>query len=630
MTANGARLGFWAVVLAAAAPCAAQESKDKPAARGSEVDRIDVHSFSTPSAVRVEHIALRLTVDFDASQLKGEAILRYRRAPGAGDAPLILDTRDLAIESVDNNLDDPHIARRYAYSLGRTDPILGTPLTIQVPDDSGLVRITYRTSPRASALQWLAPENTAGRKRPFLFSQSEAIHARSWIPCQDSPGVRVTYDAKIRVPEGLAAVMSADRVGQQGDVTEFAMKQPIPSYLIALAVGDLVFKPMGKRTGVWAEPSVANKAAEEFADTETMIEAAEARFGPYRWGRYDILVLPPSFPFGGMENPKLTFATPTVIAGDKSLVSLIAHELAHSWSGNLVTNATWRDFWLNEGFTTYLQRRIVEDLYGKDRATMESVLGKKDLGEEIAEFKDADEILHIDLKGRDPDEGMTRVPYEKGALFLMALEEKVGRDKLDPFLKGYFDHFAFQSITTSDFEAYLKSQLFPDGEVPIDLHAWLHEPGIPANAPEPASDRFKALDDLAAKWVGGDLSAKQIAADDWSTLEWLHFLRALPATLATEKMTELDNAYGLTDRGNSEIAEQWLVMAIRNGYKAADTRLDRFLTTIGRRKYLMPLYGELAKTPAGKARALEIYKRARPTYHPISRDSVDKLLGVSG
>ena len=595
MTTIGSQIGFLAAILAAA-PCPAQEGK-------AGQDRIDVHSFGNPSEVRVEHIGLDLHVDFKDQRLMGVATLRYRRQPGADKtAPLILDTRNLKILAIGIGNEDPQMGA--PIELGKTDPILGTPLKIAALADDGVIRIRYETSPEASALQWLAPENTAGRKRPFLFSQSEAIHARSWIPCQDSPGVRVTYDARIQVPEGLAAVMSADRVGQKGDVTSFEMKQPIPSYLIALAVGDLVFQPMGKRTGVWAEPSVVKKAAEEFADTETMVEAAEARFGPYRWGRYDILVLPPSFPFGGMENPKLTFATPTVIAGDKSLVSLIAHELAHSWSGNLVTNATWRDFWLNEGFTTYLQRRIVEDLYGKDRATMESVLGKKDLGEEIAEFKDEDEILHIDLKGRDPDEGMTRVPYEKGALFLLAIEEKVGRDRLDPFLKGYFDHFAFQSITTADFEGYLRKELFAGGEVPIDLHAWLHEPGIPANAPEPASNRFKALDDLAAKSVGGEVSAENLGAERWSTLEWLHFLRALPATLTVEQMTKLDNAYGLTDRGNSEIAEQWLVMAIRNGYKPADTRLDHFLTTIGRRKYLMPLYGELAKTPAGKARAL--------------------------
>ena len=602
-------------------------------AKVAEADRVDIHSFGNPGQVRVTRLDLTLKVDFDAKQLDGTAILSYQRTPGAhSSAPLVLDTRDLTIESVEEIADDPHLGvQRVDFQLGKPDPILGRSLTIPLKWISSSVRIRYKTSPKASALQWLKPENTAGRKRPFLFTQSQAIHARSWIPCQDSPGVRVTYDAKIRVPSGLTAVMAADRVGQKGDETEFKMDQAIPPYLIALAVGDLVFKPMGKRTGVWAEPSVATKAAEEFADTEKMIEVAEKRFGPYRWGRYDILVLPPSFPFGGMENPKLTFATPTVIAGDKSLVSLIAHELAHSWSGNLVTNATWRDFWLNEGFTTYLERRIVEDVYGKDRATMEAVLGKKDLREEIAKFDPRDEILHVDLKGRDPDEGMTRVPYEKGALFLAALEEIVGREKFDSFLKGYFDHFAFKSITTADFEAYLRKELFPkEGREPIDVHAWVHQPGLPEGAPEPKSERFGQLDALAVQFVGGEVVARDLGAKDWNTMEWLHFLRALPPKIGAKKLSEMDNAYDLTGRGNSEIAEQWLLLAIRNNYKAADARLDEFLTTIGRRKFLMPLYGELAKTPAGKARASEIYKRARPSYHPISADAVDKLLGVSG
>ena len=519
-------------------------------------------------------------------------------------------------------------AERVEFRLGKPDPILGTSLTVPLKWISSDVRVRYRTSPRASALQWLDPPLTAGRKRPFLFSQSQAIHARSWVPCQDSPGVRVTYDATIRVPDGLAAVMAADRVSQKGDVTTFRMDKPIPPYLIALAVGDLVFRPLGQRTGVWAEPSVVDKAAAEFVDTEKMIVAAEKRFGPYRWGRYDILVLPPSFPFGGMENPKLTFATPTVLAGDRSLVALIAHELAHSWSGNLVTNATWRDFWLNEGFTTYLERRIVEDLYGADRSTMEAVLGKQELLAEIAKFAPRDEILHVDLKGRDPDEGMTRVPYEKGAMFLTKLESIAGRDKLDAFLKGYFDHFAFQSITTADFERHLRAELFPKGREPIDLHGWIEEPGLPEDAPEPKSARFGELDAMAAAWASGKTPARDLKAEGWSTPEWLHFLRALPKKLPADRMASLDNAYGLTDRGNSEIAAQWLLMAIRSGYPGADARLQEFLATIGRRKFIAPLYAELARTPEGKARAKSIYRKARPGYHPIAVETIDKLLGL--
>lgn len=617
-------MGLWLLGVGTLPVMAQEPAKQASRPKVADSDHLDVHSYARPKSVVVTHISLDLTVDFAKKELFGTATLDLKRN---GDGPLVLDTRDLLIEGVvalngERNTD-------VEFKLGKPDRFLGSSLTIDLPKDTKSVRITYQTSPKASALQWLDAPRTAGRKRPFMFSQSEAIHARSWIPCQDSPGIRVTYDAKIRVPDGLAVVMAADRVSQQGDVTTFKMEQSIPTYLIAIAVGDLVFKPMGKRTGVWAEPSVVGKAAEEFADTEKMVEAAEKRYGPYRWGRYDILILPPSFPFGGMENPKLTFATPTVIAGDKSLVALIAHELAHSWSGNLVSNATWRDFWLNEGFTTYIERRIVEDVYGKDRAVMEAVLGKQELRSEISKFDPKDEVLHIDLKGRDPDDGMTRVAYEKGALFLTALEKAVGREKLDAFLKGYFEHFAFKSITTADFENYLRAHLFNNGREPISLHDWIHEPGLPMDAPEPKSERFGELDSLASKWASGQMDAKALNAKDWNTLEWLHFLRALPAKVTVAKLTELDNAYDLTGRGNSEIACQWLEIAIHNNYAAADTRLEEFLTTIGRRKFLMPLYGALVRTPEGKKKAAAIYRKARPFYHPIAAESLDRLLGLA-
>src|SRR4029450_2458259 len=230
--------------------------------------------------------------------------------------------------------------------------------------------ITYKSAPNASALQWLTPQQTAGKKAPFLFSQGESINNRSWIPTQDSPGIRQSWEATIHVPAGMTAVMSAPRIEQpitQGgeSVFNFRMSHSVAPYMIAIAVGDLVFKPLGSRTGVWAEPATLEAAASELSDTEKMVATAEKLYGPYRWGRYDVLVLPPSFPIGGMENPNMTFLTPTFIAGDKSLVSLVAHELAHSWSGNLATNATWNDFWLNEGMTTYAEGRIVEELYGK-------------------------------------------------------------------------------------------------------------------------------------------------------------------------------------------------------------------------------------------------------------------------
>ncbi|CAN5705997.1 M1 family metallopeptidase [soil metagenome] len=623
-------------------------SRPAPARLGRPSETVDVHSFGNPWEVLVRRVELDLVVDFENRQLEGTADLLIERSPESPvEAPLVLDTRDLIILEIRSVEGPEDQGQRIAYSMGpealeipeaerplyptgiRNDgaPIHGVPLRIDLPAGADRVRVAYRTSPTATALQWLDPEQTAGGRRPFLFTQSQAIHARSWIPLQDSPGVRVTYSARIRVPEGLKAVMSAEGNFQAEEAAgefRFEMPQPIPPYLIALAVGDLAFRPIGPRTGVYAEPAVIDRAAFEFEDTERMIEVTEARFGPYRWGRYDILVLPPSFPFGGMENPRLTFATPTILAGDRSLVSLIAHELAHSWSGNLVSNATWRDFWLNEGFTTYLEGRIIEDMFGPDRASMESLLGLRELREDLENLEESDQILHIDLKGRDPDEGVTRIPYEKGKFFLTALEQALGRASFDVFLRGYFDHFAFQSITTAQFEEYLRANA-PEVLAAVDLEAWLREPGLP-EFEAPVSDRLDAVERQADDWLAGDVDAAGLLTDDWSTQEWLHFLRALPEDLTADRLAELDEVYLLTEIGNAEIAAQWLRMAIRANYAPANARLEDFLSNVGRRKFLMPLYQELARTPEGLVVARRIYAEARPLYHPIAVESVDQLL----
>jgi len=605
--------------------------------------RRDEHSRSNPEQVRVTRVELDLTPDFDRKELAGSAILHFKRMPGCPEgAPLDLDTRELTIEEVSESVGESEF-KPVRFELGgeagsTSKPgeddfarILGSRLRISISDWAARVRVKYRTSPSAAALQWLEPPRTAGRRHPFLFTQSEAIHARSWIPLQDSPGVRVTYKATIRVPKPLRAVMSAEHLpnsGEEGN-DQFEMTQPIPSYLIALAVGEIGFESLGTRTGVYAEPSVVPKAAHEFSDTEAMIKAVEARFGPYRWGRYDLLVLPPSFPFGGMENPKLTFATPTILAGDRSLVSLVAHELAHSWSGNLVTNATWRDFWLNEGFTVYLERRIVEDVFGRDRADMEAVLGLKELRAEIERLPAHAQVLHVDLAGRDPDEGMNSIPYEKGALFLTTLEQSVGRERFDTFLHDYFEHFAFQSITTGEFEAFLTERLLGGKEEAVSrlkVKEWIHEPGLPTGFQEPRSARFETISAEAEQWVANQRSLDSLNASEWSTHEWLHFLGSLPKDLGPDRLAQLDQAFQLTKSENSEIAHHWLLMGIRAQYEPAFPRLESFLTSIGRRKFLMPLYGELIKTPKGKDRARAIYAEARPHYHPIAVNSIDELL----
>lgn len=581
-----------------------------------------MHSYSNPERVLVRHLNLDLKVVFEQQTIQGTAILTIEQA-SRGAKPLVLDSRALQIDETEVSPDGLKY-QEARFSIGKTDKILGAPLTIDIAPTTKFVKIRYSTDPTATALQWLAPEQTAGRQHPFLYTQSQAIHARSWIPLQDSPGVRVTYEARVRVPAGLKAAMSAARSDRSPDRNDFrfVMDQPIPSYLIALAVGDLAFQATGPRTGVWAEPSMVEKAGAEFSDMEKMLEAAEKLYGPYRWTRYDVLVLPPSFPFGGMENPRLTFATPTIIAGDKSLVSVVAHEMAHSWSGNLVTNATWSDFWLNEGFTVYIERRIIEELYGPRRAEMEAALGYQDLLDELQSHPPADQILHVNLAGRDPDDGATLIPYEKGALLLRQIEHAFGRERFDAYLKAYFDHFAFQSITTAQSLEYLRTNLLAlDSRAArrIDVNEWVFQPGLPASARVPVSEAFQSVDAALADW----LKNKKIDTTAWSTQEWLHFLRGLPRELGAARMRRLDSSWNLTESGNDEILDQWLLMAIRNRYEPAYPRLEEFLMTVGRRKYVKPLYDAL-----DSKRATAIYENARPLYHPITQATIDALIAA--
>ena len=597
----------------------------------------DYHSYADTSAFRIKHLELDLQTMFVERRLSGVVDLTVTRV--AADASrLTLDTRYLVIRKV-------WWLRRASdlvplgFKVGARDAMLGSPLEIEVPREAGspdfVVRISYQTRPEASGLQWVEAAQTADRTHPFMFTQSQAIHARSWVPLQDSPQVRMTYAATIRVPVGMRAVMGAETVGNESGalaadgVYRFAMPQAIPSYLLALGVGKLEFRATGPRTGVYAERSLVEAAAKEFSETEQMMQASEKLFGAYRWGRYDLLILPPSFPFGGMENPRLSFITPTVIAGDRSLTALIAHELAHSWSGNLVTNATWRDLWLNEGFTVYLQGRIMRAVYGDDREAMEEALDLSVLRNELATFPPSDQILAIDLRGRDPDDAFSQIPYIKGALFLTWLGSRYGTETVDRFLQEYFDHFQFQSIATEQFRTWLEAKLLPQkpGAVTAaELDEWMYAPGLPKYAVLPHSDAFQKVDGLRSAWLAGKMPVGELPAAKWTTHEWVHFLDGMPAKVPAARLAELDAAFQLTGVGNSEVAFSWLRIAIRNEYAPAWPRVENYLTTIGRRKLIKPLYEDLMKTPAGAERARAIYQKARPNYHPIAADTLDGIV----
>ena len=591
----------------------------------------DPHSCASGNPLRVQHLALQLTVDFAARRLSGHATWQLAN-PGA--APeLLLDTRELTIGAVEQ-LDAAGRATPAAFALAPADATLGQALRITLAPSAVAVRLAYHSSPTAAALQWLQPGQTAGTA-PFLFTQSQAILARTWLPCQDSPGIRFTYEATVQVPPHLLALMSAENPRQLAPDGRyhFRMAQPIPAYLMALAVGDLRFAALSDRTGLYAEPASLAAAVYEFADLEPMVAAAEQLYGPYAWERYDLLVLPPSFPFGGMENPRLTFVTPTIITGDRSLTSLVAHELAHSWSGNLVTNATWNDFWLNEGFTVYFERRIMEHLYGRPYADMLQVLGQTALHHTLAELgpTSPDTHLRLHLAGRDPDDGLNEIAYEKGCALLLTLEQLVGRPRLDAFITAYFARFRFQSMDTATFVRYLHTALLdptPGLAQALHLDAWIDGPGLPPNAPVATSARFAAVDAALAQLAAGTSPAALAPATaEWSSHEWVHLLHGLAkAAPAAASLTDLDAAFQFSQSGNAEILAAWLPLAIAAGYTPADAALEKFLLHVGRRKFIVPLYRALLAVPGGAARAQEIYRRARPNYHAVATATLDGLL----
>ena len=588
----------------------------------------DLHSFSNPNEVSIQHLYLNLDINFDKKVLKGYAALTLDNKKAT--TTLHLDSRQLKIDSV--YTDD---IGKTSFNLTPEKEFFGSDLSIVITPQTKKVKVFYETSPDAEALQWLSAEQTHDKKHPFLFSQSQAILARTWVPCQDSPGIKFTYNADITCNPELMVLMSAKNDTVLHDNGKYSFKQelPVSSYLLAIAAGDIRFKNTGRNSGVYAEPGQLAAAAWGFVDMQSMIDKAEGLYGPYVWGRYDVLVLPPSFPFGGMENPCLTFATPTIIAGDRSLVSLIAHELAHSWSGNLVTNETWNDFWLNEGFTVYFEQRIMEEIYGKPYSEMLSLLGMDELKLTLKELneegKKEDTHLFLNLEGRNPDDGLTDVAYEKGRFFLQTIELAAGRNKFDAFLKKYFTENAFKPMNTERFIAYLNLHLIKGDTAlanKIQINKWIYGPDLPSSCPKPASVELNKVAQQAQMFNAGNTKAKALVTKGWTTHHWLYFLRNLNEKTAAKQLADLDAVFGFTKSGNSEILCDWFKLTITNDYAAAQPALEAFLIRVGRRKFLTPLYSRLAKTETNKRWAKAVYDKARPGYHAVAINTIDEIL----
>lgn len=621
-----ALLPLTALALTAAAPRpAAPASVPAIAPILTTPEAIDTLTWARPQVARVTHVDLDLNVDFAAKRIAGTATLDVLAAKGAKE--IVLDSDGLEIAKITDERGRP-----LRWTKGPHDDEKGEALTVALNGAKRIV-IAYRSAPNAGALQWLPPELTAGKRHPFLFSQGQSINNRSWIPTQDSPGIRQSWTARIVAPDTLTPVMSAERVGPAEAVLpgkrawRFRMDKPVSPYLIALAIGDLKFRNLGDRTGVWAEPATIDAAARELSDTERMVTAAERLYGRYRWGRYDMLVLPPSFPYGGMENPVMTFLTPTFITGDKANVGLVAHELAHSWSGNLVTNATWPDGWLNEGFTSYFENRIMEALYGRDRAVLEQDLDWDTLQRDIANAGGMNAPA-TRLRGAEGDSS-GQLNYVKGAAFLRTIETIVGRARWDAYLTGYFNRFAFQPQTSAGFLADLRRHLIRGDralEAKLQLDRWVYEPGLPDNAVHFRSAELAAVDRAVAAFdAGGPASA--IRADAWSTQEWQRFLNNLSRKQSAARLAELNQRFRLNDSSNGYVRSAWLVLAIQNRWEPAIPSVEAFATSVGRGLLVTPLYRALmAEGDWGRPIARRIFDRARPTYHPVTAGQIERVL----
>ncbi|KAF2762984.1 putative leukotriene A-4 hydrolase like protein [Pseudovirgaria hyperparasitica] len=607
----------------------------------------DPNTLSNYNAWLTRHTKANFEIDFVKKILRGNVVLSLESLTERESKEIVLDTSYLDIQDV-------QVAGiQVAWDTKKWTEPYGSPLTISLNEGVGQgesidVDITLSTTEQCTALQWMEPEQTSNKKHPYMFSQCQAIHARSVYPCQDTPDVKSTFEFNIRsrlpvLASGLATGSKDFAPGKNGEsgtlVYSFKQDVPMPSYLFAIASGDLASASIGPRSVVWTGPEELVGCKWEFeGDMDKFLEAAESIVYPYAWGTYNVLVLPASFPYGGMENPIYTFATPTIVSGDKQNIDVIAHELSHSWSGNLVSNASWEHFWLNEGWTTYLERRIQAYIHGEPHRDFSAVIGWKALTDSINDYGEDHEFtkLIVDLKGKDPDDAFSSIPYEKGFIFLYYLEKLIGKSKWDKFIPHYFQTWKYKSVDSYDFKATLLDFFASDKAAAakldeVDWDSWFYKPGFPPK-PEFDDTLIKSCLELADKWESRSTGKTDFtpAATDikgWvgnQSVVFLERVQLFPKPLKAGDIELMGQAYSYDKSQNAELVSRYYGIGLQAKAEAVYQPTADFLGRVGRMKFVRPLYKML--NACDRKLAIATFEKNKNFYHPICRSMVEKDL----